>query len=111
MDVFDVRTLVAELDHSRHDLHEFLRAETLSIMIAFWPAGSVDNQAPHTEDEVYFVAMGRAQIEVAGESRPVEPGSIVYVATGVDHRFHSIEEDLTVVIFWAPPRLSRIPNE
>jgi hypothetical protein len=25
------------------------------------------------------------------------------VATGVEHRFHSIEEDLRVLVFWAPP--------
>jgi hypothetical protein len=25
------------------------------------------------------------------------------VATGVEHRFHNIEEDLRVLVFWAPP--------
>jgi mannose-6-phosphate isomerase-like protein (cupin superfamily) len=111
VDAFDVPRLVAGLDHSRHDLREFFRSDTLSMTIAYWPAGSVDNQAPHTEEETYFVAIGRAAIEVAGESRPVVPGSIIHIPPGVDHRFHSIEEDLTVVIFWAPPRLSETPNE
>jgi hypothetical protein len=35
--------------------------------------------------------------------RPVQPGSLVFVATGVEDRFHSIEEDLRVLVFWAPP--------
>ena len=25
------------------------------------------------------------------------------VAAGVDHRFHDVEEDLRVLVFWAPP--------
>ena len=46
---------------------------------------------------------GRAKIGVAGEDRDVKPGSVVFVATGVEHRFHDIEEDLRVLVFWAPP--------
>jgi mannose-6-phosphate isomerase-like protein (cupin superfamily) len=111
VDAFDVTKLVAELDHSRHEVREFFRSDTLSMTIAFWPAGHVDNQAPHTEEETYFVAIGRASIEVGGESRRVAPGSIIHVPRGVPHRFHSIEEDLTVVVFWAPPRLADTPNE
>jgi hypothetical protein len=28
----------------------------------------------------------------------------------VEHRFHDIEEDLAVVVFWAPPRHSNAPR-
>jgi mannose-6-phosphate isomerase-like protein (cupin superfamily) len=106
MDAFQLDDLVAALDSSRHDFAEFFRAERLSLTVAFWPAGSIDDQTPHTEDEVYFVASGRAQIHVAGEDSAVESDTIVYVAAGVEHRFHSIEEDLKVLVFWAPPRHS-----
>jgi mannose-6-phosphate isomerase-like protein (cupin superfamily) len=107
MDGFELDELVARLDTSRHDFAEFFRAETLSLTIAFWPAGGVDDQTPHAEDEVYFVASGRARIRVAGDDRAVGAGSVVYVAAGVEHRFHSIEEDLKVLVFWSPPRGSR----
>ena len=56
------------------------------------PAGGVDPQSPHTEDEVYYVVSGRAQIRVGDEDRSVGPGSIVYVAANVQHRFHTIED-------------------
>ncbi len=46
---------------------------------------------------------GRATIRVDGEDRAVKPGSLVFVAAGVEHRFHDIEEDLRVLVFWAPP--------
>ncbi len=108
-DAFDLTQLLARLDTSRHDFAEFFRAESLSLTIAFWPAGSVDDQTPHSEDEVYYVASGRAVLRVAGEERAVGMGSVVYVAAGVEHHFHSISEDLAVLVFWSPPRHTNAP--
>ncbi len=110
MKAADVPALLGELDRHGHVYHEFLRARTLSVGVAIWPAGSTDYQEPHTEDEVYYVITGRAVILVGEEDRPVQPGSIVYVAAGVPHRFFDITEDLEVLVFWAPPRHSRRPG-
>jgi quercetin dioxygenase-like cupin family protein len=49
---------------------------------------------------------GKAQIRVAEEDRAVQAGSIVYVAKNIEHRFHSIEEELTVIVFFAPAEYS-----
>ncbi len=104
MDAFELDELLRRLDTSRHDFAEFFRAEKLSLTIAYWPAGSVDEQTPHAEDEVYYVASGRGRIRVGDEDRDVRAGTVVYVAAGVEHRFHSIEEDVAVLVFWSPPR-------
>jgi quercetin dioxygenase-like cupin family protein len=45
---------------------------------------------------------GKARIKVGNEDHPVQPGSIVFVEKNVEHRFHSIEEDLEVLVFFAP---------
>jgi mannose-6-phosphate isomerase-like protein (cupin superfamily) len=82
---------------------EFLRVPALSVGLYELPAGSADRQQPHTEDEVYYVATGRATVTVGEEARAVEPGSVIYVAAGVPHRFHSINEDLSLLVFFAPP--------
>ena len=50
---------------------------------------------------------GRANIQVAEEDLAVQAGSVVYVAKNVEHRFHSIEEDLTLLVFFAPAEYSR----
>lgn len=110
MDAFVVRDLLSGLDSNEHDYAEFFRAPTLSLSVSRWPVGSVDDQEPHTEDEVYYVVSGRARLSVAGEDVAVGAGSIAYVAAEVEHRFHEIEEDLEVVVFWAPPRHSRAPR-
>ena len=81
---------------------EFLRVPALSAGIYHLPAGGVDPQQPHTEDEVYYVAQGRGHIMVGDEEASVAAGSIIFVAANVAHRFHSIEEDLTVLVFFAP---------
>jgi mannose-6-phosphate isomerase-like protein (cupin superfamily) len=52
------------------------------------------------------VVSGQAKIRVAEEDRNVQAGSIVYVAKNMEHRFHSIEEELTVIVFFAPAEYS-----
>ena len=90
-------------DADGHGYVDFFASDKLSVGLAIWRQGKPDRQQPHLEDEVYYVISGRGAIQVAGEDRPVKPGSLVFVATGVAHHFHSIEEDLRVLVFWAPP--------
>lgn len=97
-------------DTDGHGYVDFLASEKLSVGLAIWPAGSADRQTPHTEDEVYYVISGRGRIKVADDDRAVKAGSLVFVVAGVEHRFHDIEEDLRVLVFWAPPhRAARHP--
>ena len=86
---------------------EFLKVPDLSMGLYELPAGGTDPQSPHTEDEVYYVVQGRARIMVGDDDRAVQAGSIVYVARNIEHRFHSIEEDLSVLVFFAPAEYSR----
>lgn len=81
---------------------EFLRNPAMSVGFYALPAGGVDPQTPHREDEVYYVIRGRATITIAGRDRPVEPGTTIFVGRGVDHRFHSVEEPLELLVVFAP---------
>ena len=90
-------------DAEGHGYIDFLASDKLSVGLAVWPAGSADHQQPHLEDEVYYVISGRGVIRVADEDRAVKAGSLVFVATGVEHQFHDIEKELRVLVFWAPP--------
>lgn len=105
-DAWQLRELVAHLRTDRHDFGEVFRSpsESLSLTIARWPAGSIDDQRPHTEDEVYHVTAGRGLLTVGSETVPVMPGTTAFVAAGVEHRFSEIAEDLEVLVFWSPAR-------
>lgn len=81
---------------------ECLRVPSLSLGLYELPAGGVDLQQPHTEDEVYCVTAGHARVTVADEERAVGPGSVVYVAAAVPHRFHSTTANLRLLVFFAP---------
>jgi mannose-6-phosphate isomerase-like protein (cupin superfamily) len=85
---------------------ELLKSPLLSVGVYTLPAGGTDDQTPHAEDEVYYVVRGRAGFQVGGAEHPVRPGSLLFVAAGADHRFHDIEEELILVVFWAPPEHS-----
>lgn len=109
MDAFELQQLQDERGRAQRAYLEFLRVPSLSAGLYVLPAGGTDPQQPHTEDEVYYIASGRGAIQVAGESRPVAAGSIVYVKAGDEHRFHSIAEELVILVFFAPAEYSAAP--
>ncbi len=106
MQAFELVQLIRKRKQANKAYLEFLKVRDLSMGIYRLPAGGTDPQSPHTEDEVYFVVEGRSKITVGGEERPVQAGSIVYVAKNVQHKFHSIEQDLTALVFFAPAEYS-----
>jgi mannose-6-phosphate isomerase-like protein (cupin superfamily) len=109
MQAFELAHLISQQKDSQKLYLEFLKVPDLSMGLYVLPAGSTDPQSPHTEDEVYYVVSGRAKVIVADESRDVQAGSIVYVEKNVAHHFHSIGEDLTLLVFFAPAEDSDKP--
>ncbi len=99
---FDISQLIEERAKANRLYLEFLRVPALSLGLYVLPAGGVDPQKPHAQDEVYYVIRGRGCIRVGTEDRSVGPGSVVFVAAGAEHRFHSIAEELTILVFFAP---------
>jgi mannose-6-phosphate isomerase-like protein (cupin superfamily) len=102
MEAFEVTHLIDQQNQSRQDYLEFLRVPSLSAGLYMLAAGAVDLQKPHTEDEVYYIISGRGFIQVGEESHPVEAGTLVYVKANAEHRFHTITEDLRVLVMFAP---------
>lgn len=82
--------------------HEFLRVPSMSAGLYILPAGGTDPQQPHNEDEMYYVISGKGKFFYDGQDVDVEAGSTLYVPKHVEHRFHSIEEDLQIIVFFAP---------
>ena len=110
MQAYELAQLIFQRKSSNKLYLEFLKVPDLSMGLYVLPAGGTDPQSPHTEDEVYYVVSGRAKIMVADENREVQAGSIMYVEKNVAHHFHSIEEELTVLVFFAPAEYSNKPQ-
>ena len=81
---------------------EFLRVPAMSAGVYVLPKGGADPQKPHREDEMYYVVRGRAQMQIGSEHAAVRAGSIIFVEAELEHRFHDIQDELEVLVFFAP---------
>ncbi len=110
MEAFELAALDAAC--SKRDDHylEFIRKPVISVGLYMLAAEAVDRQSPHTEDEIYYVISGRGIMRVEREDRAVGAGSVVFVGANVEHRFHSITEDLTVLVVFAPAEYTNAPS-
>lgn len=86
---------------------EQLRTADLSFGTYSLPAGSVDTQAPHNEDEIYVIVGGQATFWTPTRIVPVVPGSAIFVPAGEPHRFTDITRDLAALVFFGPAEGSR----
>lgn len=82
---------------------EALRGTQLSVGLYKLRRGQEDEQAPHHEEEAYVVLEGRGRFRLGDEDVAVGPGHVFTVPARVEHRFHSIEEDMLLLVFFAPP--------
>lgn len=106
MNAFELSHLLAERRQADRLYLEFLRVPSLSLGVYELPAGGVDPQKPHAEDEVYYAVSGQGTFRLSAEEHAVGPGTILFVKAGVEHRFHSITENLTLLVFFAPAEIS-----
>jgi mannose-6-phosphate isomerase-like protein (cupin superfamily) len=107
MDAHELADVIARREAANRPYLEFITVPDLSVGLYVLAPGEPDLQQPHTEDEVYYVVSGAGRITVGDEVRDVRPGSIVFVATGVPHRFHDITEELTLFVVFGPAEGSR----
>src|SRR5262245_32266045 len=102
MNLFELSQVSAERQRSGRLYREFLRVPALSAGLYELPAGATDPQKPHTEDEIYYVVSGRGMVRVGGDDRSVQAGSVILVEAGVAHHFHTITEDLSLLVVFGP---------
>ena len=86
---------------------ELIRSADLSCGVYRLPAGSIDEQHPHAEDELYFVIAGRATFTSGGEAVDVKPGVCLFVPAREAHRFHDITEPLELLVCFGPAEGAR----
>lgn len=88
---------------------EHLVSDELTVGTYSIPAGGLDDQRPHFEDEIYVVQTGTATLVTDSGSAEARPGSVLYVPAQEKHQWTNIREDLTLIVIVAPPYRSREP--
>ncbi|MEV0650654.1 cupin domain-containing protein [Phytomonospora sp. NPDC050363] len=89
------------------DYVEHIRSGSLSAGVYVIGVGGVDDQTPHREDEVYYVAAGRATLVTDSGRAEVGPGDLVFVPAMEGHRFTEVTEELRLLVFFAPAYTGR----
>jgi mannose-6-phosphate isomerase-like protein (cupin superfamily) len=92
---------------ANNDWVEHLKVPDLSVGTYCIPAGGLDGQSPHTEDEIYVVTAGQARIVTASAEAHVRPGTVIFVPAGEEHRFVDITENLALLVLFGPAYRSR----
>ena len=98
---------IQELRHRDKKYFEFARTADFSAGVYRIEAGASDPQSPHEEDELYYVVTGRAQFTAGRRTVAIEGGNLIFVPAREEHRFHDVEEDLEILVLFAPPEGSR----
>lgn len=81
---------------------EFLRVPAMSAGVYVLAAGSTDRQTPHKQDELYYVVQGKARMRAGHHDQSVNRGALIFVPALVEHQFYDINEEITVLVFFAP---------
>lgn len=98
---FELEEEIAAQLASGRPYREFLRVPALSCGVYTLPVGAKDLQGPHDEDEVYLVIRGRGRVRVDGKVHEVKRGTLLYVRATSEHSFFEIDEDITLLVFFA----------
>ncbi len=98
---FELEEEISQHLASGRPYREFLRVPALSCGIYTLPVGAKDLQGPHDEDEVYVVIRGRGRVRVNGKEHEVKRGTLLYVHSTSEHSFFEIDEDITLLVFFA----------
>jgi mannose-6-phosphate isomerase-like protein (cupin superfamily) len=100
--VYHISDVLRQRDEKGNQYLEFLRVPAMSAGIYVLPPGATDSQKPHREDEMYYVIRGHARMQLGSEHSDLRPGSVIFVEADVEHRFYDIQEQLELLVFFAP---------
>ncbi len=86
---------------------EIFKIPAMSMGIYKLGAGEIDRQSPHSEDEAYFILSGKGKLEVEDKVYEATTGKLLFDKKHARHKFIDIEEDMSILVFFAPAEYSQ----
>ena len=74
-----------------------------TLEVEIYRLDEVDLQAPHSRDELYVVISGTGDFINGDRRHRFEPGEVLFVPAGVDHRFVDFTPDFATWVFFYGP--------
>ena len=103
--IFPFADAIGDLDEIRAagDRPFTVRHTRGTMVLELYAPRGVDDQQPHTQDELYIVASGSGTFYCDGARVEFAAGDALFAAAGVEHRFEDFTDDFaTWVIFYGP---------
>jgi len=101
MQAFAIQALLRERAASDEHWLPFLDVDTLTLGLYHVRDSDEATHEPHARNEVYYVLSGCGTIRVEGVDHPVAPGAVLFVPALQPHHFHSITEELSLLVFFS----------
>jgi mannose-6-phosphate isomerase-like protein (cupin superfamily) len=74
-----------------------------TLEVEYYAPRGHDPQQPHRRDELYVIVSGVGMFVNGDKRHPFQPGDMLFVPAGVEHRFEEFSDDFgTWVIFYGP---------
>lgn len=74
-----------------------------SLLVEIYKPDEVDNQKPHSRDEVYVVVSGSGEFILEDERTVFSPGDVLFVPAGAEHRFENFTDNFVTWVFFYGP--------
>ncbi|MEX2435898.1 MAG: cupin domain-containing protein [Balneolaceae bacterium] len=87
-----------KLKESDNEFIELFKHGSLSIEI--YKPDKVDNQTPHSRDEIYVIASGSGEFVLSGKRTNFSPGDVLFVPAGKEHRFENFTNHFATWVFF-----------
>lgn len=75
-----------------------------TLEVGMYAPRGIDDQTPHTRDEIYVVMRGSGQFQNGADRVRFGPGDVLFVPAQQEHRFEEFTDDFAAwVFFYGPP--------
>lgn len=74
-----------------------------SLLVEIYKPDKVDNQTPHTRDEIYVIMSGSGEFLLESNKTTFSKGDVLFAPAGAVHRFENFSDDFVTWVFFYGP--------
>ena len=82
-----------------------------NLLVEIYKPEQIDNQSPHTRDEIYVIASGSGEFINGDTQHAFDVGDVIFVKAGVEHCFINFTDDFSTWVFFYGPKGGEVEVE
>jgi mannose-6-phosphate isomerase-like protein (cupin superfamily) len=81
-----------------------------TMELRYYAPHGVDEQTPHTQDELYVVIQGSGSFVCGDRRTPFGAGDVLFAPAGATHRFEDFDATFAVWVIFYGPEGGEVPD-